>query len=453
MPEEMRAASDQGRSGPSAVDAAALPPVPGALILGGAHGSLAVARSLGRRRIPVWFVTNDHPLAGLSRYVQRRFSWGGPDRQDAVDFLLALGRLHHLEGWVLFAGGDPEVRLIAEHHAELSAIFRVTTPPWPITRFAYDKALTYRQAESIGVDCPRSFHPKDRAEAASLACRFPLVMKPSVRDRANAFTMAKGWKVKDRSELLERYDQAAALVGHDGILIQEFIPGNGSAQFSYAAVWRHGIPVASLIVRRLRQFPIEFGFSSTFVETVENDRVAEAASRFLRSLNYDGIVELEFKHDVRDDRYKLLDFNARSWTWIALAAAAGVDFPYLLWQAATGTGSAAAAAAGCRPATWMHSARDAVAAWQHIKAGSLTFADYLKSFRRPIVFAAFAWDDPLPGLLELPLSLCRALTRRVPFLPPLSTHGRKKGGWRSLCAPMRSDRSRLGRQGRPIGLG
>ena len=35
---------------------------PGALILGGAHGSLAVARSLGRRGIPVWFATHDHPI-------------------------------------------------------------------------------------------------------------------------------------------------------------------------------------------------------------------------------------------------------------------------------------------------------------------------------------------------------------------------------------------------------
>src|SRR6185295_11596223 len=104
------------------------------------------------------------------------------------------------------------------------------------------------------------------------------------------------------------------------------IPGSGSAQFSYAAVWDRGAPIVSLVARRVRQFPIEFGFSSTFVETVKNERVVAEAVRFLSSLNYSGIVELEFKYDVRDDCYKLLDFNARCWTWIALGATAGVDF-------------------------------------------------------------------------------------------------------------------------------
>ena len=67
-------------------------------------------------------------------------------------------------------------------------------------------------------------------------------------------------------------------------------------------------------------------------------------------------------------------------------------------------------------ATWMHFARDLVAASQHVLAGTLAPSAYLASFRLPIAFAAFAWDDPVPGLLELPLSLYRALSRRVPFM-------------------------------------
>jgi len=72
--------------------------------------------------------------------------------------------------------------------------------------------------------------------------------------------MAKCWKANDRAELLSRYDQALSLVGHDAIVLQEFVPGTGSNQFSYAAVWHCGKPLASLVARRTRQFPIEFGF-------------------------------------------------------------------------------------------------------------------------------------------------------------------------------------------------
>jgi hypothetical protein len=58
--------------------------------------------------------------------------------------------------------------------------------------------------------------------------------------------------------------------------------------------------------------------------------------RFLRSLNYSGLVEVEFKYDARDERYKILDVNARAWTWNALGSIAGVDFPHVLWQLAMG---------------------------------------------------------------------------------------------------------------------
>ena len=125
-------------------DAKAGREAPGALILGGAHGSLAVARSLGRRGIPVWFVTHDHPIAKYSRYVARSFEWAGPSDKGAAEWLVELSRSHRPERWVLFAGGDEEVRLVARNHAMLQRAYRVTTPPWEIIRIACDKRLTAR---------------------------------------------------------------------------------------------------------------------------------------------------------------------------------------------------------------------------------------------------------------------------------------------------------------------
>jgi len=98
--------------------------------------------------------------------------------------------------------------------------------------------------------------------------------------------------------LLSRYDEAVAAVGHDHIVIQELIPGGGSAQFSYAAVWDRGAPIASMVARRTRQYPTDFGRTSTFVETIHNAQVEEAATKFLGSLNYSGIAEIEFKFDA-----------------------------------------------------------------------------------------------------------------------------------------------------------
>src|SRR6185437_15045076 len=65
---------------------------------------------------------------------------------------------------------------------------------------------------------------------------------------------------------------------------QELIPGSGSAQYSYAGLWHNGSPAASLVARRTRQLPVDFGRGSTFVETLDNEDIEDAAVRFLRSI-------------------------------------------------------------------------------------------------------------------------------------------------------------------------
>ncbi|HEY6258401.1 MAG TPA: ATP-grasp domain-containing protein [Xanthobacteraceae bacterium] len=384
----------------------------GALIAGGAHGSLALARSLGRRGIPVAFLTDDHPIAKYSRYVPRSFAWAGAEDDGAIEFLKDLARVHQLEGWVLIAAGDSELRLLSQHHAELSVIFRTTVPPWETVRWTHDKRFTYDRAAALGIDFPRCYNPRDLQDLANLDCRFPVVLKPTVREQKNAFTRAKAWRVDDRASLLARYQEAAALVGERAIVLQELIPGGGSEQFSYAAVWHGGAPVASLVARRTRQYPIDFGYTSTFVETVEQDEVEAAACRFLKSLDYSGLVEVEFKRDHRDGRYKILDVNARAWTWNGLGSIAGVDFAHVLWRLATG--ETLAPVRGHANVAWMHGSRDLLAAVLEMGAGRLRPSAYLRSWCKPLVFAAFAKDDLVPGLVDLPLAAVRVLGRYWP---------------------------------------
>jgi D-aspartate ligase len=388
------------------------PGLPGALIVGGAHGSLAIARSLGRRGIPVWFLTNSHPIAKYSRYTKRSFTWNGPDGDDATKFLLQLANDHRLDGWVLIAGGDAEFRFMSQQYAALSGIFRMTVPPWDTARWAHDKHLTYQRAASLGIDHPRCYHPRNRQALGDLDCSYPVILKPAVRDQQNAFTQAKAWRAENRATLLARYDEAAELVGEHAIVIQELVPGGGARQFSYAGVWESGSPVAWVVARRTRQYPVDFGYTSTFVETVEQCEIEEAATRFLRSINFSGMVEVEFKHDPRDGRYKLLDVNARAWTWNALGSIANVDFADVLWRLKMGERvEPIRGRAGVR---WTHASRDLIAGFHEIIRGALTLTKLIQSWRDPMVFAAYAKDDPLPGFVDLPLLVSRVLTNRAP---------------------------------------
>src|SRR2546425_785841 len=247
-------------------------------------------------------------------------------------------------------------------------------------------------------------------EAAELASPSPAVLTPAVKPTLNAFTIAKAWRVEDRQSLLASYDKACTMVAPGVIMIQELIPGGGEEQFSFAALCLDGRPLAKLVARRTRQYPVDFGRSSTFVETVDQYQIEDAGRRLVSEMRFTGVVEIEFKRDPRDGLYKLLDINPRIWGWHTLGRRAGVDFSYLLWRLTQGDSfSETCGLAGVR---WVRMSTDLAAAVTEMRHGRLSARGYLKSLCGPVESAIFAADDPLPALLEMPLGAYTVLKRR-----------------------------------------
>ena len=308
----------------------------GAVVLGSDYKALGIVRSLGRHGIPVWVLRDEHSLANWSRYTRRSVAWPSVSEADRVAFLLDLGRNHALDDWALFPTDDETAALLARNRDELSERYLLTVAEWQALRWAYDKRLTYRLASELGIDHPLTRFPHDSDDVRCFDGRYPAILKPAIRADANRFTTSKAWPAGDNASLVARYEAACALVDPRLIMIQEQIPGDGDAQLSYAALCSDGTPIASLVARRTRQWPMDFGRASTYVETIEAPDVERNATRLLDALRFDGIVEIEFKRDARDGRLKLLDINARVWGWHSLGRRAGVDFPYLLWQLVNG---------------------------------------------------------------------------------------------------------------------
>jgi D-aspartate ligase len=374
----------------------------GALVVEGNLNGLSIARSLGRHGIPVWVITPPSiRLASCSRYALRTVAWPNGDWETQVAYLLELAERYDLDQWVLFPTSDESAALLSRFHTPLSRRFRVSTPTWDVLRWAYDKRLTYRLAAEQQVDYPSTIYAATEADLEGVRCAFPAILKPATHATINRFTVDKAWPVTSREELLARYRQARELIPPDSIVIQERIPGGGESQFSYAALCCDGKPIASLTARRTRQYPVDFGHSSSFVETLDVPEIVGPSQRLLAAIRYTGIVEVEYKFDARDGRYKLLDINPRLWTWSPLGGRAGVDFPYLLWQMMVGR--RLAEQTGRTGVRWVRMSTDVPAALHEMLRGRLSLRPYLRSLRRPVEFALMAADDPLPGLLDLPL--------------------------------------------------
>ena len=383
----------------------------GALVMDADYRGLAVVRSLGRHGIPVWVLKHgDQLLATKSRYNRRTLSWPSEDEEEKVRFLVDLADREDIHDWVLFPTGDEGAALVARHHETLGKFYQLTTPPWDELKWAYDKRLSYRLADKVGVDHPWTIYPASREEVTASQCPYPVILKPAYRSRFNRFTASKAWRVENREQLLARYDEAWTLVDPGTLMIQELIPGGGESQFSYTALCKDGRPIASLTAKRARQIPMDFGRASTFVETVDDPKPSAAAVRLIEAMRYTGIVEVEFKRDLRDGKLKLLDINPRVWGWHSLCGPAGVDYPYLLWLLTVGEPiPETKAAAGVR---WVRMSTDAPTAIREVIHGRMSLSEYLRSIRPPVASAIYAPDDPMPGVLEIPL-LAYLLGKRV----------------------------------------
>jgi D-aspartate ligase len=373
----------------------------GALVVGGDHPGLGIVRSLGRRGIPVYVLDDQWSVSSFSRYATRVIRVKDlRDERKTVDAVLEVGRHFDLEGWVLFPTRDETVAAFSRHRDELKSFFRVTTPEWNSVKWAWDKKNTYDLANQLNIPCPQTFSPQSADELPSLYSSLPLALKPAVKEKFFYATGAKAWRVETPRELRKAYADAAK-IDPENILFQEIIPGDGHQQFSYCAFYRNGQVHSSLSARRARQHPREFGRAATYVETVEVPVIEELSERFLKAIEYYGLVEIEFKQDPRDGKFKLLDVNARAWGFHALGFAAEVDFPYLLFADQMGE-----SLPRCRAQAgigWLRLLTDVPVALSDLLQGHLSWRSYFRSLKRTQIESVFCKEDPLPSLAEVVL--------------------------------------------------
>ena len=396
---------------------------PGAVVLGSDFKALGVVRSLGKRGIPSVVIDNQPRSAWFSRYVTKRFKWNGEMDDDAfLHFLLSVGKAYQLDQWMLFPLQDEVVEFVARNTSQLSQVFQLVTQDWDTVQWVCDKRLTYRMAQNIGIPYPQTWYPTNERDLQGLEITYPAILKPANSIKFQHATHLKAITVHNDEDLISYYRQVNELVGTGEIMVQQLIPGGGKTQYSVGAYCKDGQTLLAMTAQRTRQYPIDFGLGSSFVEAVEVPAINEPARKLLAALHITGMVEVEFKYDERDHQYKLLDVNLRPWGWHTLCTACGMDFSYIQYRDRRGFPPA--------PITprygprWVRLITDIPAGLQERRAGIATTGAYLRSLRGKLVFSVFDWRDPLPTVGDFFSVVIRSLrgSRRADSVDRKGSH-------------------------------
>lgn len=374
----------------------------GALITGGDFQALGVLRTLVKKDIPIIMLDSDLCIGKYSRFKKKFFRSPRPsDNQSYVDFLIELAKKENIHGdrWVIFPNSDEMVYVLSKYKNILEEFYRIPTPDWEVIRNVYIKKNTYQLAEKNGISIPATYYPDSLQELVELNLNYPVVIKPSIRDNFYSKVRIKAFRINNKEELVKIYEYVCSIIEPSEVLVQEFIPGGPSHLYSFCPFFKDGEVLTSIMARRTRQHPMDFGHASTYAELVDIPEIQEIAEKFLGLINYYGFAEVEFMQDPRDGIYKLIEINPRVWGWHSIAIASGVDLPYLLYQDMIG--EEMDIRLPIDHVKWVRLITDVPTVLSEIFKGRLKIRDYLTSMKGKKEFAVFSLNDPLPFLAEV----------------------------------------------------
>ena len=376
---------------------------PSVVVIGDHVQALGIIRSLGRRNIPVYLLHDKNLCIGrFSRYTTRYIKTPSPsNKKEFVDFLIKLANSEQIKGGVLIPTNDVWVYVVSKYKKTLEKYYRVSTPCWDVVKYAYNKKLTYQIAEKIGIPIPKTFYPENLEELHEILpdIDFPVIIKPAIVDHFLKKTKTKVFKANTKDELIQAYIKASRIIDASEIMVQEIISGGPDNLYSFCSFFKNGKVIGMCMGRRSRQRPMDFGSASTFVESVYVPELIELGTHLIEAMNYYGLSEVEFKKDMRDGKFKLLEVNARTWLWHSLAIRCGVDFPYLLYKDLSGE-EIKPVRSFRENVKFVHIYTDLGVVIKEVLRGNMKLRDYISSLKGEKEFAVLSLSDPLPFIAE-----------------------------------------------------
>ena len=362
---------------------------------------MGIVRSLGRLGVPVYGLNNDAASAAAkSRYCRKSFEWDidAAPEAESVQFLLDLARK---------IGGRP--LLVPTDDGNNGFLFRNCAALKPAYLFPdvspelvfglYSKKGMYFLAKQHGVPTPETVFPQSRADVFTFLPNavFPVALKGIDSRLLHQRTGTRMLIVQNQRELLESYDRLED-PAQPNLMLQEYIPGEADSVWMFDGYFNaRSDCLVAFTGQKLRQYPVYVGMTSLGI-CVGNDTVEKITREFLKALGYRGMVDMGYRYDARDGKYKLLDVNPRIGATFRLFVDPRNGMDILRACYLDMTGQPVPPATTCEGRKWVVEDNDLIAMRHYRSDGKLTFAEWLRSFRGVQEGAWFAWDDPLPFL-------------------------------------------------------
>ncbi len=290
----------------------------------------AILRALKEKGLKVGILFNNvYSLSFFSKLVDKKFHVKtrlrkNPNEDKFHDFKEELVTiLKNNEISVLMPVGNISYKFASFYKYELQKYCNLALVDEDTMAIAQDKRKTFEFAQKFNIPIPHTFKLNTVDEINDLANKisYPCVIKKTNYNESGVIYCNNKNELIENYSLLCRKRKAKMSLP----IVQEYIVGPG---MGYYGVYDNGKCVGYFMHQRIHEYPITGG-ASTLAKSIFDPELKDLGDKLLRNMNWHGVAMVEFKKDLKDGKFKLMEVNPKFWGSFELSHKSGINFAYL----------------------------------------------------------------------------------------------------------------------------
>jgi len=229
------------------------------------------------------------------------------------------------EPLILIPTGDEFIEFLSQYKKELADFgYKFSLLENDLSELFLNKEKFYNLCQQTKTPAPKTWTINQDAslEKWSQDALYPCFIKPIYYHKwAKVYGLKKGFLVFDKDELLKTYDEVSKNINE--LIVQEVIEGDDDKIVIYTANFsKNSKPKQIFTGRKKRQYPKGFG-TTTAAISEDIKKIKIYAENILSEVGFEGVCDVEFKFDKRDNLYKIIEINPRIGRWYRLVTKSG----------------------------------------------------------------------------------------------------------------------------------
>lgn len=313
------------------------------VIIGTYYNAYSVIRSFAEKGIKCILVTDGQPnFVEESQYVLKKFIVESPskNKKKFIVDLIKIGEIIKPGKGMLFPTHDEQLLCLAENKRILESYFEFPFSEYETLVSIMDKRNFARKCHQMGIPTARECFIRSKEEGYKCLSkmRFPLIIKIDMWE--DEYVKALDGKIKicfneeEYKIVIEKFYKLA----HTGeLLVQEYIEDSNRLMPNINSFTdKNGEMMCVFVSEKIRQYPPQTGTSVATIavdpEQEEYKEIISYAQKIVKEFCFYGLFGIEFKYDIKDEKYKVIEMNCRSEFPNYLQVIVGQNMAYNLYQ-------------------------------------------------------------------------------------------------------------------------